>query len=105
MLVSKSKFEVEDIVTFKMVNGDEVIAEISEITPDGYLLRRPCLVMPSPQGLGLIQALFSADTDKLVELKHQHIMMKAPTLDQMQKHYLQTTTGIAPVTAGTKIIT
>jgi hypothetical protein len=105
MLVSKSNFAVEDIVSFKLVNGDEVVAEISSINDFGYVLRRPCLVMPSPQGLGLIQALFSADTDKLVDLKNQHIMMMAPTLDQMKKHYMQTTTGIQTVTAGSKIIT
>ena len=105
MLVSKSKIEADDIVSFKLVNGDEVVAEVTEVLVDGYMLKRPCLVMPSPQGLGLIQALFSADTDKLVEVKNQHIMMKAPTLDQMRKHYITTTTGIEPITAGTKIIT
>jgi hypothetical protein len=104
MLVTKTNIAVDDIVSFKLVNGDELIAEVSEITTAGYTLRRPCLVMPSQGGLGLIQALFSADTDKLVELKHQHIMMLAPTMDQMQKHYIETTTGIRPVTQSSKII-
>ncbi len=84
-----------EIVCFKLVNGDEVVAKVVECTQGGWKLNKPCTVMPSPQGLGLIQTLFSADINKNVELKFEHVMMHAPTLKALEDHYLQTTTGIA----------
>jgi hypothetical protein len=97
MLISKSKVSEGDIATFKLVNGDEVVAKVVTITDIFYLLHRPCTVMPSAQGLGLIQSMFAADSDVEVELSKNHVMMLAPVIDKMQSHYIQTTTGIKPV--------
>ena len=94
MLISKSSIARGEIVSFKLVNGDEIVARIAEITDTGYLLSRPCLVMPSQQGIGLIQALFSADPSRDIEVSKQHVMMAAPTIDQLHSHYIKTTTGI-----------
>jgi hypothetical protein len=41
-----------------------------------------------------MQAFFSVDPEKDVELQRHHIIMMAPTLDKMEKHYLQTTSGL-----------
>lgn len=97
MLISKNKISVGDIATFKLVNGDEVIAKVSSITDSSYLLNRPCTVMPSTQGIGLIQSLFAADSDVEVEINKNHIMMSALAFDKIQNHYIQTTTGIKTV--------
>ena len=96
MLVSK-KYDVNAVVAFKLINGDEVIAKVVEETDTGYLVDTPCTVMPSPQGLGLIQSLFSADKDPKVTLSKQHVMMSAPVIDQMRDHYTKTTTGLETV--------
>lgn len=101
MLISKStKIDAGDIVSFKLVNGDEIVAKVEEVGTNEYTLNKPCVVVPSQQGLGLMQALFSTDVNVSVQLNKQHVMMSAPTLDQMQNHYIQTTTGIQPVTKG-----
>lgn len=84
-----------EIICFKLVNGDEVVAKVVETTSTGWKVNKPCTVMPSPQGLGLIQTLFSADINKNVELKFEHVMMHSVTLKALEDHYLQTTTGIA----------
>ena len=44
-----------------------------------------------------MQALFTADPDCKVTIKRDHILMMAPTIDAMQKHYIKTTTGIETV--------
>jgi hypothetical protein len=99
MLINK-KYSMGDIVSFKIVNGDEIVARIVEETDSVFNVERPCSVMPGAQGIGLIQSLFTADTDIKVTLSKAHVLMHAPSIDQMQKHYIKTTTGIEPITRG-----
>jgi hypothetical protein len=93
MLVSQ-QYASGDVVSFKMVNGDEVVAKLLETTDDGWKVASPCTVMPSQQGLGLMQSLFSAKEDCKVFISKQHVMFHAESLDQMRVHYVKTTTGV-----------
>lgn len=102
MLVSKI-YSQGDIVSFKLITGDEIVARIELIDTDWFEISKPCTVMPSSQGMGLIQSLFTADADVNVRLQKHHVIMHAPSIDQMQKHYIKTTTGIEPVTRGSII--
>lgn len=103
MLISKSKVDVGDVVTFKLVNGDEIVAKIVEILGQDYVIERPCVVIPNQQGIGVMQAMFTANPNKSIDLSRSHIMMMASTDDRMRDHYLQVTTGIQPVTKGSII--
>jgi len=93
MLVSQ-QYASGDVVSFKMVNGDEVVAKVLEVTDDGWKVSAPCTVMPSQQGLGLMQSLFSAKEDCKVFIGKQHVMFHAESLEQMAAHYIKTTTGV-----------
>lgn len=97
MLVTNQKYNGGDVIAFKLSNGDEVIAKVIDDTDAGFYVDTPCTVMPSPQGLGLIQSLFSAEKDAKVMLNKQHVLMSSPVIDQMRDHYLKTTTGIETV--------
>jgi hypothetical protein len=99
MLLSKN-YEKGDIVGFKMVNGDEIVAKIVEVDVDFWKVVKPCTVIPGPQGIGLIQSLFSADINTEVVFNKQHVMLHAPVITQMKDHYIQTTTGIQTVREG-----
>ncbi len=48
MLVTKG-YQEGDIVSFKLINGDEVVARIVDAGPNGFEISKPCTVMPSPQ--------------------------------------------------------
>lgn len=102
MLV-QNKFDKDDIVSFKLVNGDEIVAKVVEENISGYIINRPCTVIPSQQGIGLLQSMFTGNTEKDIVLGKQHVMMAAPTIDDIVRHYLRTTTGIEPVTRGSII--
>jgi len=99
MLLNKN-YSKDDIVAFKMVNGDEIVARIVQIESDGWTIARPCTVIPGPQGIGLMQSLISADINTEVSIGRQHVMLHAPVIKQMQDHYIQTTTGIQTVSKG-----
>lgn len=103
MLVQQNKYDNDTIVTFKLVNGDEVVAKVVEDKIDRYVISKPCSVMPAAQGIGLVQSLFTSDLEKTVELDKRHVMFHTPTIKQVEAYYIQTTTGIEPVT--NKIIT
>lgn len=99
MLTTK-KYEKDAVVTFKLVNGDEVIAKIVEEIDDGYIVSKPCTVMPSQQGIGLLQSLFTSELNSNITLEKRHVMMHSKTVSEVVNHYIMTTTGIEPVSAG-----
>jgi hypothetical protein len=99
MLVT-NKYDKDQTVSFKLVNGDEIVAKIVEETNDGFVINKPTTVMPSQKGLGLIQSLFTSDVDKNIILDKKHVMMHSPTIKDVENHYIKTTTGIEPVTPG-----
>lgn len=99
MLINKP-VSTGDLVLFKIANGDEVIATISSESADSYMLSKPATVIPSQQGLGLVQSMFAGDKSRDVELFKSQIIMRGHVLDQMRIHYLQTTTDIKTVPAG-----
>ena len=103
-MLEKSGYSKDTVVTFKLVNGDEVVAKIVEETASVFTVSKPCTVMPSQQGIGLIQSLFTSELSKNIVIDKSHVMMHAPTIADVEAHYLKTTTGLDIAPKG-KIIT
>jgi hypothetical protein len=103
MLFNK-KYDSGDIVAFKVVNGDEIVAKIVDDNATEFVVDKPCTVIPSQQGIGLVQSLFTADQKNNISISKTHVIMHSKVIDQMEKHYIQTTTGIQPVTKGSIVI-
>ena len=99
-MLQTPKYQADRVVSFKLSNGDEIVAKVVEETDEGYVVSKPCTVIPSPQGMGLLQSLYTSELDHNITLAKQHVMFHAPTVEQVQNHYIATTTGIEPVTAG-----
>lgn len=95
MLINKqSSYTSGDIVSFKLANGDEIIAEIVEVNDTGWIVKKPCVVVPSQQGIGLMQALFTGNVERGMELNRSSVLLHADTIPEMHSHYIKTTTGI-----------
>ena len=97
------KFDPQDVVTMKLVNGDEIVTEIVEDAAMFYIVKRPQTVVPSAKGMGLMPSLFTGKENAEIMLSKQHVMLAAASVDEMVRHYLVTTTGIEPVTRGSII--
>lgn len=104
MLISNNKYDEGDVVSFKLVNGDEVVAKIIEHADDFWTLHKPCTVLPSPKGIALVQSLFTADQNKSIIIKAQHVIMHSVCVKEIANHYFEVTTGIKPVTSGSIVI-
>lgn len=104
MLKDSNDYVKEDIVSFKIVNGDEIVAKFIRETDSEFVISKPATVMPSQQGIGLVQSLFTSELDKNIKLQKSHVMLHSKTIQEIQDHYIKTTTGIEPVSAG-RIVT
>ena len=91
------KLETNNIYTFKLNTGEELIARMVEIAPDHMIIEHPILTVISQQGLQMMPGLFSADLGQNVRLNNASWAMIAETRQDVQDSWIQATTGIAPV--------
>jgi len=89
--------EPDQIYTFKLNTGEELVAKLTAINADHLLIQHPILTVLSPQGLQMMPGLFSANMDKTVRLNNSSWAMIAETRDDVRDSWIQATTGIAPV--------
>ena len=99
-MLEKPGYAKDTVVSFKIVNGDEIVAKVVEENTNGFIINKPTTVMPSQKGLALMQSLFTSDLNKNITLDKRHVMMHSPTVKDVEDYYIQTTTGIQPVSAG-----
>ena len=105
MLVNKStRYNPNDIISFKLVNGDEIVAKIIEETDVSYTVSKPATVIPQGQGIALIQAMFTGEVSKSLSLAKNHVMIHTPTSADVVKYYIQMTTGITPASSSKLIM-
>ena len=91
------KLETNNIYTFKLNTGEELIARIVEISPDHMIIEQPILTVISQQGLQMMPGLFSADLGQNVRLNNASWAMIAETRQDVRDSWIQATTGIAPI--------
>lgn len=101
MLISKSSISTGDIVCFKVVTGDEVVAKVSEITETSFIINKPFSVVAGQQGIGLMPTMFTAEINTSdITLNKNHVIMYSPAMKDVQDHYIRTTTGIQTAPSG-----
>jgi hypothetical protein len=96
MLVNRG-YQAGDIVCFKISTGDEIVARIESETADSFVVDRPCTVVPSQRGIGLMQSLLCGEINNNIQLNKSHVIMHSAVIKDIENHYIQTTTGIQPV--------
>lgn len=85
----KTKYSAGDILSFKTVTGDEIVGQLVDASNNDYEINKPCIVVTSPDGIGLIQAMFGLDPDlENLFLRDQHIVTMCRTHERMREHYI-----------------
>ena len=91
------KIELDQVYTLKIANGDEIVARITAEDDTTYTVTKPLTVIPGPQGINMMNSLFTADPDKNVTINKQQVSVVAPSREEVCDSYLEATTGLKPV--------
>lgn len=91
------KVEIDQVYTIKIANGDEIVAKIVEENDTTYTVKKPLTVVPGPQGINMMNSLFTADPEKSVTINKVQVSVIAPSREEVCDSYLEATTGIKPV--------
>lgn len=93
MLIEKPITE-GDVVSLKLLNGDEIIARFDGETSTEIKINRPLALTAGAQGLGMIPWIFLAEKETFT-LQKAHVFVMVPSKKDAADQYLQGTTGIA----------
>lgn len=103
MLFNKQKFIVGDIVTIKLLSGDEVMGKFIEDAMGSITLDRPVMLAMTQKGPAMAPVLLTVNPDSKLTFNTQTVMVMAESDSEIGKQYVYQTTGIQPVTAGSII--
>ena len=87
--------KLDQVYTFKLNSGEELVAKVKESGGDWVLIHDPVSVAPGPQGMGLMPSLFTANPESETRLNTNSIAIVAETDDSVKAKYIQATTGLA----------
>ncbi len=93
MLIEKP-MAAGDVVSLKLVNGDEIIARLEADDNNGISISKPLAITVGPQGLGMIPWIFLGSKETIT-LKREHVFVMIPSKKEAADQYMQGTTGIA----------
>lgn len=93
MLIDKGVTEGE-VITIKLVTGEELIGKLEEDGPLYYKINKPMVLTASQQGLGMAPFMFTINPDKPVRILKSAVMVVEATDKMFSDNYIQGTTGI-----------
>ena len=85
---------VGETYTFKLTSGEEVLGKVLEVQDNYISLKDPVSVAPGPQGLGLMQSMFTADPKDPARLNINNVTIFALTDESVKAKYIEATSGI-----------
>ena len=90
----------QKVIALKLSSSEEIIARVEHSTDEAYTLSKPMMIglAPSPDGSGVgIQMMpwVAANQDGSVHLFKSHIVAETTPHEELEKGYIQQTTGIA----------
>ncbi len=91
-------YENGEIATFKLVNGDEIVARVEFSDSTVYVITNPLTAIPSREGgVMFVPSLMTVAPDLEIGIPHSHIMMSHASAEPVADHYREMTTGVKTV--------
>lgn len=84
----------DEIYTFKLNSGEELVTKVVGIEEDHYLISHPVSIAPSQGGVQMIPSAFTIDLEKTARLNMSSITMVFDTNPDVVTNYRTATTGI-----------
>jgi hypothetical protein len=86
--------EHNQVYTFKMNSGEEMVAKVKQSGGDWIILEEPVSIAPGPKGMGLVPSMFTADPKEEIQLNTNSVSLISKTDDSVKMKYIEATTGI-----------
>ena len=94
MLIQKP-LEKNDIMTLKLITGEEIIAQFQEEKDDSIEVTRASIVAANPQGgLGLVPWMMSSAPEK-ISINKSTVVTFVKTVEQIADKFIEATTNIS----------
>lgn len=97
MLIAKTNFNYSngDVVTFKLMSGEELISRIIEERADIYILNKPMALLNTANGgLGMMPIPIAGDTKDQIVLNKHAVAIHTKCEQELAGQYLEKTTGL-----------
>lgn len=93
MLINKGIASGE-VVTIKVVTGEEIVAKYLESTETGHKISRPMVLSMTQKGMAMMPMLFTVDPDSDITINSSSVVMMSVTDPDFAKQYTTSVTGI-----------
>jgi hypothetical protein len=100
MLLEKSKYTESDIISFKLINGDEIIGKYVKEDMMSYTINRPVMLAMTKNGPAMAPIMMTVSPDNDYTINKSAVMFNGATVKEIGEQYIFQTTGIQPVSAG-----
>ena len=90
-------FRNGDIITMKLVTGEEIITKFVESSDSSYKVNKPLVLSITQQGVAMTPFLFTAELNGEIDIPKHVIVAIASTDKSTSGQYIKGTTGIEPV--------
>lgn len=92
MLIQKP-ISANDIVTIKLLTGEEVMATLINNDGDTITVKKPSTIASNGQGMGIVPWMMTSRTES-VEINKTAVIAMALTEEEIAKAYTETTSSI-----------
>jgi hypothetical protein len=103
MFLEKSKFAEGDIISLKLISGEEIIGKFVKEEMTSITINKPLAIAMTPKGPGLAPIMFTVSPDNEYSINKSVIVFQGSTVKEIGEQYIFQTTGIQPVSAGSII--
>tara|TARA_Y100001970_G_C14202631_1_gene842049 strand:- start:487 stop:795 length:309 start_codon:yes stop_codon:yes gene_type:complete len=90
----KQKLNKDEVVVFRTVGSDEVIATMIEETDTAYRVSKPLALAMTAKGVGMTQYIIMADKDSEFEFQKNTIITVGKANSQAKEAYAQSISNI-----------
>lgn len=105
MLIQKG-WSTGDVVTFKLVSGEEMLARYQGESQTEYQITKPATLIPTERGtFGLLPTVFSGELNtSTLTLQKTAVVLTVSAKKEIADEYTKATSGITPASNLTGII-
>lgn len=91
-------FKPNDVVTMKLVTGEEIISKFIALEEHSYKVNKPLVLSITSQGPAMTPFLFTAELEGDISIPKSAVIATAKTEKTTSNQYIKGTTGIQPAT-------